>query len=532
MKRLLPVIILLITLCSCEKEQIPEGGNTTPSNFRTVSSLNKGAREIYKEDPDKAIQMAKQALSLAEEEGYLEGQKQSHNTLSFIYLKGAEDKRLAEYHSSEFIRLNKEVEENNDLALLNYNKGYTLFKQDQLSESVPYLFEARDLYHGQGDFEKEAYSLYALSLIFEKVKQYEKGIEYLNKVNFEALDKNFSWSVYHLRGNLNFKLGNFREAQRDFSKSYEIVVELKKEEKALMLLTALSLVSINQNDFEAADSYLEQGISKASELTHDGYLAKFYLNYGLRFLTSEQYHEANKWSYKAAAISKRTNAFDLQATALLNLSNGYYHLEKLDSALNYAELGLLLTTDSVSQTTSDLHYNCALFSKALGDLASYHEHNSKIKDIRIHSLETSQYGGVHKQELAYRDKVDERRYLAYRDNVHQEIAQHQRYKHFYLMVSIVFAFGLVFILAMRLPIRYIMKRAERYTFLMEELMAAFKKRMRGKGPIYPAPEPLKPPELRDERDLHNLWRKDRHGRKGDKDKGKDDPAPGLDDDDE
>ncbi|MGB5930380.1 MAG: tetratricopeptide repeat protein [Cyclobacteriaceae bacterium] len=530
MKRLIPVIILLFTFCSCEEEQILEGENNSLSTFKTVTYLNEEARQIYKDNPDKALDMALQALSLAEKEGYLEGQKQSHNTLSFIYSNEFKDQKQANYHSGAFIRLNEEVEANKDLALFNYQTGYTLFKQNKLADAMPYLFEARDLYLSQGDFEKEAYSLYALSRVFEKVGQYDKGIEYLNKVDIEGLHKSFSWSVYHHRGKLYLELKNYSEARKDFSHAYAIVAELQKPKKEAMILNGLALVLIEMNELEQADHFIDEGLQIAKASRDIEAEALFYLKEGYKHEKALNHRDAIVSYQRAFELASHNELEKILLDASLDLSNCYNKLGNYAKALYYAKLGIRKASEKYSDKAYYLYRNISVIGGITGDSLTFYKYQSKAEQLKSLQFENSEYADVHKQDLAYRDKVDERRHEDYVRDVQEEIAEHERYTYFYMMFCFLLAFATVFVLTMRGPIHYLSKKAERYNYLMEELMAAFKKRLRGKGPIFPAPEPLKPPVLPDERDLHNLWSKKRHGRKGDKDKGKDDPAPGLDDD--
>lgn len=160
---------------------------------------------------------------------------------------------------------------------------------------------------------------------------------------------------------------------------------------------------------------------------------------------------------------------------------------------------------------------------------AYFEYQNMLKDIRIHQLENSESVSVHKAELDYRKKVDIKNHEAYIEDIHKEMASEERMGNLYLLGFGFLCVMAIHFVAIRKPVRFFMNSTERVMFLLEELQAAFKKRLAGEGPILPKMEPLKKPEPQDQRDIHNLWNKKRYGRKGDKDKGKDDPPPDLDD---
>lgn len=534
MKKLIPVIIFGLLILGCSKENLEEElQSSSPTNdYAVVDKLIENARAEFDSDPDKALSIAQSALIQSENVFYLKGQQKAHNVLHWLYLNKFENYSEAGKHNEAYKRVTEELEESQDLALLNYKKGYTLYKSNKLAEAVPYLFEARDLYQNQGDFGKEGYSLYTLSKIFEKVGQNEKGLFYLDKIDLNAIEDSFLWSIHKQRGNLNFKNGNLNEAEVSFKRAHEIVTKLDQPDKALSLLLDLSQVAIDKKNLEDADLYLNRGIDQSKEAGNQEVLAKFYIKKGLRHLASKDHEIANQWGQKALGIGKEINSPELVATAYLNLSNGCFWLGKLKEARSFAQVGLEAKSEAMDQTASDLHFNISLFSKEMGDLLTHHKHESLLKDIRIHQLENSEFAAVHKAELDYKEKIKLVEHEAYVEAIHKEIAEDDRRATFYLMGFGMLIILAIILLAMRKPVRFFLRSADRVVYLMEELQGAFKRRLAAEGPMFPITTQIKKPEPPDERDIYNLWRGSRKHRKGgkDKDKGGDDdtPVPGLD----
>ncbi|MGB5930047.1 MAG: hypothetical protein WBH03_17830, partial [Cyclobacteriaceae bacterium] len=395
---------------------------------------------------------------------------------------------------------------------------------------MPYLFEAYDLYVKEGDYKIAGYALYTLSKIFEKVDKPEKGLFYINKISLDAIDESFLWSIYHQQGRLNFQLENYHTAKKDFLKAYQIVSTLDLPKKELNVLNGLTLAYIELKEFELANQNIEKGLSMAKYTGNAEMEATFYLKKGYLLERSAGYSRAIEWYSSAFKAGVENNLEFLILDACLDLSKCYFHTSDLQKSEYYAKHGVEIASNKKSDVVLSLYDNLSIVGGAKGDSVAYYKFQSKAEQIKTYQLENSEYVGVHKAELDYKDKIHTKNHEAYIEDIHKEMAADERRGKFYLM-----GFGFLCVLAiifaaLRRPARFIMNSAKRTMFLMEELQAAFKKRLAGEGPPLPVMEPLKKPEPPDERDLHNLWNKKRHGRKGDKDKGKDDPAPGLDDD--
>lgn len=529
MKRLIPVILILITLFACEKEQILEGDIDSSSNFKTVNYLNKKARNLSKDNPEEAIELAKKALLVSEEIVYLEGQKQSHNTLYFIYLNQLNDIDKAQYHEKAFSAIDIEMDKVKDLAYANYQKGYTLYKQNKLAESLPYLFEAKDMFRTQGQLKNEAYALYAISKVFEKIGKYEQGLSYLNQASFESIDESFLWSAYYHKGILLVKLNKFKEAKSAYLESHTLIKKLNKPSKEMMVLNDLARVNVLLDEYDKSDLFIDKGIAIAEVLNDSNFLFQFYLKRGFRYQKENRFDEAIIWNKKAELIADELQNVEYGAMALLALSHCYYERNEITDAIRTAKEGVTKSENFNNETRKDLLNNYSFFSGLVGDSVAYYKYQGKLKDISLNDYATSQKVAVTKAELAYKEKTELAKYDTYIEDVRKEIAEDERQGKFYLMGFGFLCAFIILLLAMRKPAQFFYHSTERIMFLIEELQAGFKKRLAGEGPPLPEMAPLKKPEPPDERDIHNLWRKDRHGRKGDKDKGKDDPAPGLDD---
>ncbi|MFA0960286.1 tetratricopeptide repeat protein [Roseivirga sp. BDSF3-8] len=535
MKKLIPVILFSLITLGCTKDNLEEElPSSSPQNeYIIVDQLLAKAKKEFDKDPDKALELTYAALEQAEGTFYLKGEQKSHNVLHWLYLNKFENYDKAGNHHEEYQRVTQELKETKDLALLNYKKGYTLFKSQNLAEAVPYLFEARDLYLAQGDLQKEAYSLYAISKIFERVGKYEDGLYYLNKSSFDVLDDRFLWTVYQLQGKLYLEAGELSESLGSYKKSFEIVSSLDLPSKELKVLNDLARVSIMLDKTDLADGFIEQGISLAKSLDDQSSLCLFYLKKGYRYQKTGNFSDAITWNQKAKSVSIDLDNEEYQAMAYLALSHCFYEVGQIEKALQSAYMGLDISPENSSETRKNLLNNYSLYSKETGDFTTYFEYQNMLKDIEIEELKHSEYADVHKAELAYKDKLDARDHEAYIQSIQKEIATDERQGRFYLMGLGGVILIIIIAIAIYRPYKFFMSSAARVVHIMEDLQVSFRKRLAGQGPVFPHnPPSIKRPVPPDERDLHNLWKFGRRadrGKKGNDDEGTgDDPTTDKD----
>ncbi|MFA0960381.1 tetratricopeptide repeat protein [Roseivirga sp. BDSF3-8] len=519
MKKIIPVIFISLLMVGCMKDNLEEElSSSSPKNeYIIVDELLNRAKANFDTDPDKALELAQSALTQSESSFYLKGEQKSHNVLHWLYLNKFDDYTKAGNHHEAYKRVTEELKETKDLALLNYKKGYTLFKSEKLTEAVPYLFEARDLYLSQGEFQKEAYALYAISKVFDKVGKYDDALKYLNKIYFEEVDDSFLWTVYQLQGILYSNIEEYEKAQSSLKKSYTIVSVFNNPNAKIKILNALSYPAIKLGKYELADQYLSEGLKLAQHHNNTELLATLYLKKGYLLENSIGYREAIPFYEMAYTIASENGITDVQLNATLDLSNCYFHLNEYKESVTYSKKGVLLDEKGTSNIIHSLYHNLSLANKLLGDSISYYKFQSKKDQVRVKQLNNSQYVGVHKAELAYRDKVHTKEHEAYIENIHHEMAESERRYDFYTLCLIGFFVLAILVMVLYKPYRLYMDNSKKVLIRTDDLQRAFQKRLAGYSAIFPTLKEKKVPGPPDERDIHNMW--DRLNKKKNKRKG-------------
>ncbi|MFA0961105.1 tetratricopeptide repeat protein [Roseivirga sp. BDSF3-8] len=516
MKRLLPVILLVLTFCACEKEQILEGEQNAPSTLKTIVYLNEKARKVSESNPEEAIEIANKALTLATEKAFLEGQKQSHNTLYLIYLNRIKDIDKAEYHSNAFLSLTKELDKAKDLAYANYKQGALHYENNELADAMPFLFEAYELFLSNGESKKAVYPLYTLSKIFEKVGKHEKGLFYLNKAQLEGIDESFLWMIYHHQGKLHWALNEHKEAKTRFRKSLEVIRNINNPEKELKVLNDLISLSITMGELDEASHLIAEGIEKATSLNQPYYLGKLYWNRGFLFEKKHGVEKSLNQYNRAKEYFEKVKETNLSAKMSLNISRVYFSLHNhseaethLKEALDKEELNAPLL--------KEIFLHQAELANSKGDMALKFNALYEAEKIKNEELENSQYVGVHKAELAYRDKVHTKEHEAYIENIHHEMAESERRYDFYTLCLIGFFVLAILVMVLYKPYRLYMDNSKKVLIRTDDLQRAFQKRLAGYSAIFPTLKEKKVPGPPDERDIHNMW--DRLNEKKNKRKG-------------
>ncbi|MGB3183674.1 MAG: hypothetical protein WBB45_19945 [Cyclobacteriaceae bacterium] len=516
MKRLLPVILLLgLTLFACEKEAITEGEQATPSTYQTIAYLNDKARELSDEDPAAALEAASEALELASQKAYLEGQKQSHNTLYFIYLQ-LKDFDKAEYHSNTYLALTEEVEKAKDLIYANYKQGMLHYQNDELDKAMPFLFEACDLSSQYGGDNKAAYSLYAISKIFEKTGDANKGLHYLKKIDHNVIDSGFVWSIYHQQAKLLAALNKYSKAKEQYEKTYALVSLLNKPEKELKVLNDLVYISIELDEYDEAEQLITLGVERAKALNNSHYLGKLYWNKGYLAEKSTSVAASRPYYEQAHTIFAEAGYSEQAAQLSLALSRVCLYLGEADKAKAEIAYSTEIFDSFSSSLQADILAHQARIATAQGDSTAKLSALYRAGQLEIQSLKNSQAAGVHKAGLAYKEKIKVLEHEAFIEGIHKEMAAEDRQAQFYKVTLVCVLVLCVVLAALYPPYSFLMGKARRVVTVMEELQLAFKRRMAGSGPLFPTKETApRRPELPDERDLHNLHNRGNRRRKDD-----------------
>ncbi|MFA0961667.1 tetratricopeptide repeat protein [Roseivirga sp. BDSF3-8] len=500
MKKFLPAIFfLLLVIIACEKEDI-ELPSETNNVYHTVDRFIQQARDLYKEQPEDAEHIALKALELSKKNFYLKGEKNSHNVLYWIYLKGNVDQQKAEYHLKAYEATSNRMDKLNDLGALNYSKGYHLYKTGEFTSALAYLLEAYDIYLVDNKPNKAGHALYTIALIFYKNDLPDQGIRYAKKIEIDSLAAPMQINTLQLLGMLHYEAAHYDEAIVAYSEAISVAETAGDKLAGARIKRALSLSLMEAEQFDEAKEVIQQGLQVAAEIEHSQNLTgELLLNEAYLYEKMDQPGLGIRSINKAIPLFEETGNFALLAQANQALSHNHFTLKNYEEAKDFALKGLRYKDEARANTLIDLYTNLSTYCRELGDETGYYKYAHEALKVDHAALQSSQKLGLQKAELSYRND-SEIRDLEADIITHEAYMSQSRNIRWAIIGGIVLTLAVLFILLLNYgPIRHYERRVDKAHSLGLNIMEQLDKIMKA---MSLKSEKVSPPEGPDETDLH------------------------------
>jgi two-component sensor histidine kinase len=306
---------------------------TIPKNSERIQTYIELSSAWQSDNPEKALEYAKSALTLAlqlnNEIGVLNANNQLGVTYNFINTFD-----LALEHHLNALTISKRLNRKKDIGNTFNFIGGVYYNQEDFDKAFSYFFAALEVRRKLGDKKLLAGSYNNVGEILRLRGNYERALEY-----------------YFLSLELNKEMGNKRWMAINCNNMGLVYHKLDWDEQALKYLT--KSVDLNRE--------IEAATDLASSLN----------SLGTFHNAKKQYTEALKVFQEAfdIAVSKRT--LIEQKEAVLGLSNAYQGLSQPDKALNY-HIRYAALKDSI--------FNDEKYQQVL-KIQSRYEHQKKGEEI-------------------------------------------------------------------------------------------------------------------------------------------------------
>lgn len=237
-----------------------------------VKTLNELFRAYQDADPVTALGFAREALTLAAEEGDQKGMAASYNNLGVSYRQqGAIDKALEYYINS--LKIYELLDNKEGIATLKNNIATIYSIKKDFGLAIDYLEKSYALFIQLGDKNRIIGSMNNLGNIHSELQLYEKAIRYYSEayqLSSQAGVK-FADPLTNL-GNIHFKQGNYQKAVDSYLKALAIEEENNNRLGMLTTLTNLGAAFTKAKQPKPALVYLKKAESLANELEAFSYL--------------------------------------------------------------------------------------------------------------------------------------------------------------------------------------------------------------------------------------------------------------------
>ena len=371
MKKILTLLTLLISfqvLTFSQDQRIVDSLQTIleaeMQDSNKVKILNRLSHAYLGNNPDKAMDYARQSLALSGQIGYEKGIASSYNSIGNIfYLKGDFPEALKNYSVS--LKINEEIGQKKNIASA-YNNIGNIYKQ-------------------QGNYP-------------EALKQYSTAL----KISEELMDKKSIAGAYLNMGTIHYFQGNYPEALENYSASLKINEELGQKQGIASAYSNIGNIYRKQGKYpEALENF--SGVLKISEESGDKQgIASSYNNIGNVYEKQGNYPEALKEYFAALKISEELGDKNNIAGFYLNIGIIYFKQEKYDDASLYLNNALSLSKEiGVLETTKESYSGLSELNIARGNYKQALEHYQLYIDARDSLVNKENTRKIVQQQMQY-----------------------------------------------------------------------------------------------------------------------------------
>ncbi len=308
---------------------------------------------VLKNELDIALDYAKEALDLIDDESDEELQAEVYNQLSQVYIKKQEYSKILDY-SEKVLQISRRTENvEKELSALNNIAIYYGVKADYKT-AMQYFLDALDKSKSIGYRYHIANSLINIATIYASLFNYKEAIDRYQTVLKDYKDSLESYTqviIYNNLGNIYYHDDQPERAKANFEKAYELAVQTNYKEMMAHSLAQKSRSEAALSNYEVA---YEQALA-AQELFE-----------GLGEVNGRQIN-------------------------LINLGNILYHKKEVDQAVKYTSQGIVVAKrmkDDISeirgyQLLANIYQEMKDFEKALKYQVVFSKAQEKFSNVQI-----------------------------------------------------------------------------------------------------------------------------------------------------
>ena len=321
---------------------------TAKEDTNKVIYLNDLSGEMVYSDPDTAIILGNQALSLAEKSGDKKGIANSLGALGYYYfLKGNYTKALDYLFNA--LKISEELGDKKNIAAHLENIGQVYLNQGDYLKALDYSFKALKMSEELGDKTEIARHLSGIANVYNSEGDFPNSLAY----SFKALKMAEELGYKRLQIN---NLGN------------------------------IGLAYAKQQDYPNALDYFLKALKLEEELGDKVYIALTLSNIGELYTLTGKFKEAEVELKKAVALTDSIGAKDALRNMEESLSQLYDTTGRYKLALEYYKKSMVLKETLFSQeknkeiTRKEMNYE---FEKTQAVEKAGHEKQLAVADVEI-----------------------------------------------------------------------------------------------------------------------------------------------------
>lgn len=374
-----PIMILFCPNCRLASQEtgIPKVDSllqlaaTTDNNILKIDYLNAASFSLLGIQTQKGIELAEQALALAEEMVAPKQMGDASNSLASYYVLSSDfDKALHHYLAA--IEHYKQTNHEKGLADVYGNLGSLYYFKGDYSTALAYQFKALPVFEKLNNSNGIGNTLTGIGSIYMILKNYNEALYYDSlalKIYKESNDFAGLALIYGNLGNIYSDLGNNELGQQVYEKAIEIYDDLGIKDGLGRTLSNLATIIIGKKDFAKAFEILKKARQVCEEIGNNAGLLLILGNMGMCHYKSYLYYN--------------------RQDSILSILPGT-KAEHLENAIN-----LLSKTISIAENTGELE-PLKYFTQVLTEL--YDQSGQPLKAYPVYKKYVAVKDSIHNLE--------------------------------------------------------------------------------------------------------------------------------------
>lgn len=310
-----------------------------------VDLLNQAAEQYKTIDEDKALEYAKNALSISLSKNYHNGTANAYYQIADIYKTYGKSSLALEYFNKS-IRYFKVIGDYNSLIKV-YNKiGVIYFNKSDFNKAVIYYTKAFKLAAKFDDYKAHASILNNIGNIYYTQGKYAEAIDYYSrslKIREQKSDTNGIAGCLHNLASIYHAQGMMDEAEKMYLKSIALREAIGNKKGVALSYSHLGTLYLDLKNFEKALAYQNKAVEIYTQIQDKNGIANAYSNTGNIYRELNDNKKAIDFFDKALILFTEVEDVKGQANLFISKGNLLISEGKFAEAIKQLEKGTLLS---------------------------------------------------------------------------------------------------------------------------------------------------------------------------------------------
>ena len=238
----------------------------------------------------------------------------------------------------------------------------------------------------------------------------QQAVELSQKIKF----KRGLAEAYRFQGIAHYTLGNFKEAETNFTNALNVNEEIRYRTGIIACLSNLGSVNMVQNNYPIALNYYQKAIRISEQAKDDLNTGISYGNMGVIYSEMKNYEMALKHFQGGLDLHTKIDYGIGIATGLGNVGNVYFKMKNFDEALSYyqkaldknLEIGNKLNIAREYGNVANVQSELKLYDQSLVNYQKALQLNEEIKNKKGIAVNLQGIGNYYLKQAKYKEALD------------------------------------------------------------------------------------------------------------------------------